>query len=131
MLKKVFIGLTILGIVCLFFIPIEGNYKTKSINEKDSTMLVTYASLIPVFQIDTIVKMPRMIKGQVITNGRYQDDEGVKYTTITRVCGHIYNYTSFDAYNYVQTHMDNDSTFKCEERFWPEHYVITIENGNR
>lgn len=113
--------------ICLSVIPIEGNYKVNSLNEKTNMMNITYSSIIPFVTHDTIVKAPVIIYGRVLEHKLVQTDKGLKYLTITNVKGVNYVFEDQKTYKYIELNA-KDSLFKCEERFWPEHYVTTIPN---
>ena len=96
----------------------------------DSTIKVTYHSIIPFYQIDTIVKAPIVIYGDVIENSKTVNNDGkYEYTTITKVKGHTYVYKTQHAYEYILLN-SYDNKFKCIEKFWPSHYIQIIPKQN-
>lgn len=117
--------LSIIVLTCASVFPIEGNFKVNSIDEKNGMMNVTYSSLLPFVQRDTIVKAPILIYGKVIEHKKFQTSKGFAYLTVTNVKGVNYVFEDEKTWKYIEMNA-KDSIFTCEERFWPEHYVITI-----
>lgn len=115
----------VLSFTCLY--PIESNYHVNSIDDKTQMMNITYSSIIPFIQKDTIVKAPVFVYGKVIEHKRIQLEKEIKYLTITNVKGVNYVFEDARTWKYIEMNA-KDSVFKCEERFWPEHYVTTIPN---
>ena len=109
-------------------LPMKSVYYEKSLT--DSTMKVTYHSIIPLYKIDTIVKSPIVVYGEVVENSKIINNDGkYEYTTITKVKGHTYVYKSKHAYEYIIMNA-YDNKFRCIEKFWPSHYIQTIPKQN-
>ena len=127
-MKTKYIIYTLVSIIlftCASIFPIESNFKVNSIDEKNGTMNITYTSLLPFVQRDTTVKAPVLIYGKIIEHKRFQTSKGFAYLTVTNVKGVNYVFEDEKTWKYIEMNAI-DSIFKCEERFWPEHYVITI-----
>ena len=122
---NIVVGILMCAIVYLLCcLPMKAVYNEKQLT--DSTMKVTYHSIIPFVKVDTVVKAPVIIYGEVIENSKvFRNDGNYEYTTITKVKGHTYVYKSKHAYEYILMNA-YDNKFKCIEKFWPSHYIQTI-----
>ncbi len=115
----------ICSVFCICYVPIKGNYKINY--EKDSIMYITYSSILPFVTKDTIAKCPVIVYGKVIENTKVNTETGITYFTVTEVKGHRYVYHTKNAYEYILKN-EVDSQFRCLEKFWPDHYIETLDN---
>lgn len=125
--------LCIFGIAFLYlvlFIPLESNYNINKVDEKNGLMYITYSSLIPFTNVDTITKMPTYFYGKVLYNYYEKKDSQTIYRTAVQVGKEIYTYKDINAYHYVKEFTIGQDSVKLLEVYWPSHYIKTLPFNN-
>ena len=122
----IFVIIGLLFLYFVLFIPIQGNYNINNVDEQKGLMDITYTSIIPLTKVDTIVKMPTYLYGQVIYNYYENTKNGTTYKTAVKVNNEIYTYNNINAYHYVKEFTIGKDSIKLMEIYWPSHYIKTI-----
>lgn len=113
----------LLGFIC--FVPIQSRYKINKADEINQIAYITYSSIIPIVNIDTVVNMPKYFYSKVLYNYYKTKDGNIEYYTAVQLNKEIYTYKDRNAYHYVKEFQVGDSV-KLVEVFWPSHYIKTL-----